>query len=79
MLIPSPAWERGGWPGLYVAYVLILHTSRMIANFIVEGPGNVAKQLADKSFQSSTGLGGLPMGDHGVGDCQWEGRSSPWL
>ena len=37
------------------------YTSRMIANFIVEGPGNVAKPFVDKSIQSSTGLGGLPI------------------
>ena len=33
----------------------------MIANFIVEGPGNVAKPFVDKSIQSSTGMGGLPI------------------
>ena len=36
-------------------------SSRMIANFIIEDPGNMAKPFVDKSFQSSTGLGGLPI------------------
>ena len=46
-------------PTNYTSY--LLHTSRMIANFIVEGPGNVAKPFVDKSIQSSTGMVGLPI------------------